>query len=1071
MRDETLARICFRGEPVANSDNLVRAGRARFTLLTPRLLRLEWSETGQWKDRATYAFPNRSGPTVPHQLRRDGDGLVIDTGALCLRYKPDSRFSAENLAIDLDLDCPSLVADAEAHRARIWRPGLADPTNLRGTRRTLDECAGDASLEDGLLSRAGWALFDDSQAVVFAADGWPTPRPEHETQDWYFFGYGHDYKSALADYTRFGGRIPLVPRYVLGVWWSRYYAYSDQDLKDLVNAFQQHDLPLDVLVIDMDWHTSHAWTGYTWNRELFPDPPAFLRWVHERGLQVTLNLHPAQGVQAFEEVYPRFARAMGVEPASREAIPFRITDKQFVKHYFELLHRPLEQDGVDFWWMDWQQGETSEMRGLDPLLWINHVHFLDSARRGRRPMLYSRWGGLGNHRYPIGFSGDTFVTWQALQFQPYMTATASNVAYGWWSHDIGGHMGGATEPELFARWVQFGALSPGLRLHATKDARAERRPWKYPGEVFRASKEAFHLRYRLVPYLYTMARLAHDTGVSLCRPMYYEYPEEEAAYAARYQYFLGDQIIAAPIVFPADPDTGLASTDVWIPEGSWIDYQTRETFTGPRWVRLVGGLDRVPMLVRAGAILPLASPSPTTGAAAMDHLVLSVFPGLEGAFRLYEDDGLTDAYQEGHSEWTEVRTRLEGEDIWVVEVDPAEGHCQELPGRRGYEIRLEGSRRPQWVKIDGTEAAGWTYDVASCTTVIDVPGRDKRQPLVVMAAAEGGISALDSSHNRKTILADVNRLLGDWGPQDLGDVDAVLATDIPGRLDAVARLGGPFAHFVEFLTPEEASRQLGRVIVGVPADAHDDFAVRTTFSLSRGGSNETHVVNTAGGADSGILDTPFCHDGRVRPAQWAAEVELIWRGETLTHYYQSTPLFPAIYAWRVLVYNFDEADLTLEHVLDGAEKLDATLDWRYFGQEDASSLASLTEAHTIRLAEDHAEQLAAGEPLAAHVATTIASPDERDVVLEAWARCQADWYLNGREIEFLPGREHETAQPPFFWPTRESAVLRLRAGENSLVALTKPSREIRESRALPYWDLGAALKTPDGQVMTDLDFR
>ena len=182
-----------------------------------------------------------------------------------------------------------------------------------------------------------------------------------------------------------------------------------------------------------------------------------------------------------------------------EAIPFRITDKRFVKHYFELLHHPMERDGVDFWWMDWQQGEASEMEGLDPLPWLNHLHFPDSTRRGRRPMLYSRWGGLGNHRYPIGFSGDTYVAWPALQFQPYMTATASNVAYGWWSHDIGGHMGGATEPELYARWVQFGALSPCLRLHATKDPLAERRPWKYPHEVYEAARAAFHLRYQLVP--------------------------------------------------------------------------------------------------------------------------------------------------------------------------------------------------------------------------------------------------------------------------------------------------------------------------------------------------------------------------------------------------------------------------------------------------------------------------------------------------------------------------------------------------------------------------------------------
>ncbi|MBN1937286.1 MAG: alpha-glucosidase, partial [Anaerolineae bacterium] len=591
-------RIRFGGDPVANPKNVVALDRARFTLLTPRLVRMEWSETGQFEDHGTYAFPTRRAEAIPFVARKDGTDTLIDTGALRLRYRQtDGPFSAENLSAAFDLDGQTVI----------WTPGAANPYNLRGTRRTLDGCTGDAALDEGLLSRAGWTLFDDSANVVFdTVDGWVTPRPAHALQDWYLFAYGHDYKGALAEYTRFGGAVPLIPRFVLGGWWSRYWAYSAQDLQDLVGEFEAHDVPLDVLVIDMDWHTPHAWTGYTWNRKLFPDPPGFLRWVHDKGLRATLNLHPAQGIQHFEEVYPQFAEAMGIDPQGSEAIPFRIATKGFVQSYFELIHHAMEDQGVDFWWMDWQQGESSEVKGLDPLTWLNHIHFNDSRRRGRRPMLYSRWGGLGNHRYYIGFSGDTIVGWPALQFQPYMTAAASNVAYGWWSHDIGGHMGGATEPELYARWVQFGALSPCLRLHSTKDPRFERRPWAYPDDVYRAARAAFHLRYQLVPYLYTMARVASETGVSLCRPMYYEHPEVEDAYTARYQYYLGDQAIAAPVIFPADPATGLAASDVWVPAGTWIDYQTKETFSGPRWVRLLGGIDRMPLLVKAGGILPLA---------------------------------------------------------------------------------------------------------------------------------------------------------------------------------------------------------------------------------------------------------------------------------------------------------------------------------------------------------------------------------------------------------------------------------------------------------------------------------
>jgi len=1065
-------RIRFAGNPLANPDGVVISDRARFTILTARMIRLEWSETGQFEDRGTYAFPTRYTPAPPRFTAQvDGDTLTIDTGVLVLRHRRDrAKLSADNLSITFDVN----------GEPRTWVPGMADPSNLRGTRRTLDGCEGDAALEEGLLSRAGWTLFDDSLSVVFnLEDGWVAPRPDHEVQDWVFFGYGHDYKAALGEYTRFGGKIPLIPRFVLGAWWSRYWAYSAQDLKDLVRAFESHDLPLDVLVVDMDWHTPHSWTGYTWNRELFPDPPGFLQWVHEKGLRVTLNLHPAEGVQPFEEVYPLFAEAMGVDPESDEAIPFHITDKRFVKNYFELLHHPIEDEGVDFWWLDWQQGESSEMKHLDPLPWLNHLHFRDSTRCGGRAMLYSRWGGLGNHRYHIGFSGDTYVGWAALQFQPYFTATASNVAYGWWSHDIGGHMGGPTEPELYARWVQFGALSPCLRLHATKDPRLERRPWKYPEEVYRAASDAFRWRYQLVPYIYTMARVASDTSISLCRPMYYEHPEEDAAYVARDQYFFGDQMVAAPIVHPADPETGMAATDVWVPEGTWIEYATKETFTGPRWVRLVGDLNRLPMLMKGGAILPLAPTfeqvsaprltSGTTDEISQDRLILSVFPEGSGVFRLYEDDGVTERYQDGQYEWTEIRTWMDGESRWVVHVAPVEGRCDVLPDRRRVEIRLEGSRRPEQVTIDGVETPDWIYDPATLTTVVHVPMRDKRQPMTITAVTEGRISAVSENHNREVVLSDVRRLLGDRCPQDAGDVDAVLQVDAPGRIDAVARLGGPLVRFVELVTPEEASRQLGRVIVGAPVGVDRAYDLRATFTLFRAGEPaQRRVVQMEGSTRSHILDVPFAFDGQVRTAYWTAEVEITWKGETLTYAHHSAPLFPTIQAWRVVVYDRQEDPISLGRVMDEAGRVSDALDWKSYDQA-SEGLRNVNQPHRVAFFREYDQRLEAGEPLAGYMATTIVSPEEREAIFQFRSAGPVECYLNGQKAEETSvkerAKEKEEGIHPFFRSIRRTSVVRLRAGENALVVDTRPPQSER-----PVWFFGGALTTLDGELMTDLVF-
>jgi hypothetical protein len=643
-------------------------------------------------------------------------------------------------------------------------------------------------------------------------------------------------------------------------------------------------------------------------------------------------------------------------------------------------------------------------------------------------------------------------------------------------------MGGATEPELYARWVQFGALSPCLRLHSTKDPRAERRPWAYPDKVYRAARAAFHLRYQLVPYLYTMARVASDTGVSLCRPMYYEHPDVEDAYVARYQYYLGDQAIAAPIVFPADPATGLAATDVWIPPGTWIDYQTKERFTGPRWTRLVGDINRVPLLVKAGGILPLAvefgaqkAPrlaSGTTDAQPRDWLVLSVFPGSEGVFRLYEDDGTTEAYRQGQFEWTEIHTRLDGE-TWTIEILPTEGSCESLPAARSYDILLEGSYLPEVVIVDDGQVADWDYSPETLTTAVHVPLRDKRQAVQVVAYASARrnrqLSALGEAHNRQLMLSDLRHLLGDaypdvhqeGAPSTGALLEAALTTDGSARADAIARLGGPFVRCIELTTPEEAAQCFGRIIVGGPVDRTKPYTLSATFVLDRAGQSEQRTVEIDGATDAQILNVPFALDGIVQTAQWSAEVKLTWQGHTLTSTHTSQVLFPTITAWHAVVYHREKTPITLAQIVDDRGNLNKTQDWEDFVQT-WKGLRSVTDMNVAFLAREHREQLQAGEPLAAYVVATITSPDDREAVLRFGGGGEMTFYLNGQAIDVVD--EDEERPLPRFRETRRTERLRLRKGKNVLVVHTQPQARAR------FWALGGAFTTPDGTIMTDLAF-
>jgi alpha-glucosidase len=841
--------------PVADPRAVVLDGRARFTVLTPRLIRMEWTADGTFEDHASLVFVNRRLPVPDFKVSHESGWLVLSTAQLTVRYRrAGGEFTREDLRAEFTLD----------GKAVTWTPGTEDKGNLQGTIRTLDGVKGSAPLGTGLVSRDGWVVVDDSDRPLFDDSDWPwvMDRPRGRRQDLYLFAYGHDYKEAMHDFTLVAGKIPLPPRFAFGTWWSRYWAYTDTELQELVRGFHEHDVPLDVLVVDMDWHPTFGvkwwenkkdqsghtlgWTGYTWNNSYFPDPPAFLDWVHRQGLKVTLNMHPASGVQPFEAAYPEMARAMGIDPASQKYVPFDITNKKFAENYFNILHHPLEKQGVDFFWLDWQQEQNTSVAGVNPTWWLNYAHFTDMEREGKRPLLFHRWGGLGNHRYEIGFSGDTIMAWDSLAFQPYFTATAANVGYGYWSHDIGGHMranlgakppsGQAQDPdypELYTRWVQWGAFSPILRTHTTKDPDSERRIWAYPVQFAEAMRDAFVLRYSLIPYIYTAARLTYDTGISIVHPLYYDYPEAKEAYDVKDEYLFGNDMVVAPITAPANRDTRLATRTVWVPPGTWIEWFSGAVLQGPAKVERAFTLGEIPVYVKAGAVIPMQPKMRSTSEKPVDPLILTVFPGADtGTTRIYEDEGNTPGYTASAFAWTTVSHSHTPDGTERVEVEPIQGSYPGMRPSRGYEVRLPLTLPPDSVTANGA-AVAWHYDGPTLTTIVDVPSAAVtrrvevvvKSPAIPMALVDGMPGRLARLRSAMGIL-DTSWPNG-WSPDVVIDAAQAgrrmtlrpatarqelekLQHDMPAIVDAITKMG------VDCTTEAAALAHLGSAATCVP---------------------------------------------------------------------------------------------------------------------------------------------------------------------------------------------------------------------------------------------------------------
>lgn len=661
----------------------------RITVLTSRLLRLEYQEDGVFEDRGTVLARCRSFPEPEVRRKQTGEGLELDTEYLHLVYdgKP---FSPAGLSI-------TLKGNGGGFFGQMWRFGDEIRT-LGGTARTLDGADGEIPVGPGVISRGGFAVLDDSRSVLLDEEGHFSPRSCPET-DLYFFGYGHDYADCLRDFYLLTGRVPMLPRFALGNWWSRYHVYTEESYLLLMDRFDRAGIPLSVAVIDMDWHITEnpytsGWTGYTWNRDLFPDPARFLAALHARGLKTTLNLHPASGVGAHEEAYSAFCEAVGQDPSEKLTVDFRPTDPKFMKAYFELLHHPLEEQGVDFWWIDWQQGGFCDMEGLDPLWLLNELHYRDSERGGKRGLIFSRYAGPGSHRYPVGFSGDTVTTWASLAFQPRFTAMASNIGYPWWSHDIGGHMGGIRSDELTVRWLQLGVFSPILRLHSTKSDFMSKEPWAFGPETERIMTEWLRFRHRLIPYLYSAAERTHRLGEPLVRPLYYAWPEENSAYRVPNQYLFGESLLVCPITEPRRPELGLARTEAWLPAGRWFDIFTGQIYTGDRYIDLWRDLAEIPVLAREGAILPL-SDDPRADRLP-EALTLRIFPGASGSYILYEDDGES---QNSPAVRTHITLNWEAGTLRIE----SEGALELLPEKRVWQVEAIGFTEAE-VTVGGVPA-------------------------------------------------------------------------------------------------------------------------------------------------------------------------------------------------------------------------------------------------------------------------------------------------------------------------------------------------------------------------------
>ena len=450
----------------ANPRAVIKGNNYRFTILSERLIRIEYSKNGMFIDTPTELVLCRNFPIPKFDITQDSKYLEITTKYFHLAYTKESLITASSLRI-------SLVGTES-----MWYYGHPEIKTYNGALISIE---GSEKYQKGIYSVEGFSSIDDSKTLLIDQYG-NFINKKNESIDIYLFMYKEDFDLALKDYFTLTGKPQLLPRYALGNWWSKNYAYNETSLRKLFSRFDKEQIPISILLMDTDWHiTNNKYkTGYTFNKELIPNPNTFIEYLHQNGVRIGLNIDPKEGIYPHEEMYNKVLEYVKTTPNA--TIPFTPFNPLFLDIFFKLLLNPLEAKGIDFFWLDCMDTASQFL--------LTHYMYLNLGRsEAKRSMLLSRNPLIAPHRYGVLYSGRSKVGFDTLRKLPGINTSAANIGVSWWSHDVGGFYDGVEDGELYIRNIELGCFSPIFRISVEKGRYYKREPWRWDVRTYAIVKE------------------------------------------------------------------------------------------------------------------------------------------------------------------------------------------------------------------------------------------------------------------------------------------------------------------------------------------------------------------------------------------------------------------------------------------------------------------------------------------------------------------------------------------------------------------------------------------------------
>lgn len=720
-----------------------RGSKYRISLLTERLIRLEYNEEGVFNNSETAIVKNRLFSYPEFSKKEDDHFLIIETPYFTLTYLKNAAFATRTLYATID------------GKKMAWYYGMNEVRNLGGIFYSLDNTIKFPHLSKGLFAMNGVASFDDSDSMCFDVErNYVSNKFSKKYVDLYLFIYGKDFGLCLDDYYRLTGMPPLIPRYALGNWWSKEYPYKDKEIIELLDKFKRHNIPFSVFLLDNGWSQGDSKypdikTGFSFNKENFPHYAEFIKEIHNRKIKLGVKINPQYGFYPFEEQYENASKY--VKPNNNGVIEFDPTNMKHIDVLLKLFIHPLQAKGIDIIWNDYNDID------INKIYLVNYYMHMDNRRLEKRNIILSRNSTYAPHLFDIIYSGKNLISWKVLKMLPFLNLTASNVGVGYLSHDVAGSLSGIEDSDFYLRSLQLGVFSPILRFNTEKGNYFKREPWKWDIVTESIASEYLILRHKLIPYLYSEAYNYHKFGKLLIKPFYYYnlafYDDENYVN----QYYFGSAFMISPIIKSMDDVINRTIQKFFIPDGVWYDFKNGKRFLGNHKYISFYSISDYPIFVKQGSIIPMAGENSFMSYENPNDFEIHVFPGASNTYHLYEDDGETKYYQNGKFCVTEFDYNYRKSNYTLI-VRHLEGDTSLIPAYRNYKVVFRNTKKANNVVVNENDQARDDIKVEITDTdfVIYVDHVNSNNQLVINCYGED--IEIDSV---KLIKDDIDSILSD----------------------------------------------------------------------------------------------------------------------------------------------------------------------------------------------------------------------------------------------------------------------------------------------------------------------